>query len=712
MNSNFKRLEQLNVPAPKADAKPHSLEFHNQTLSDDYHWLRDPNYPECNDSEILDYLSQENRYFEAFLKPHQTLVDTLFEEFKGREEESESSVPFVYRGYEYRWAFNKGGEYRQYYRRHLETDVETLFLDQESMAKGHDYFVLGDWTISPDNRFLAYAIDTNGDERYTLYIKDLVTGTILPNCITDVAGSLIFNSESNAIVFAKLNKDSWKTQFIVYCLLSDIAATKPDESNKIEEHVVVEEADDGFFMAAGLSSSEEFIIISSGNSSANEIHALPSSLVSAKPITLVKREQKMIVTADHAHNRFYFLANDTHVNARFVSVSDKQASFENWETFIAGSDAQYLKNFALFDEHIVIQLSELGQDRLRIIKRIELQGDGQSKSSDALFPETLYSIALGHNSEMSQGFVRVHYESMVTPSTVYDLNLNTLELSLKKQKTIPSGYDKSLYITERLMAKSRDGSDIPISIVYKKGFKQDSTHPMHLYAYGAYGIGMTPDFSTMDLSLLDRGFSFAIAHVRGGDEMGYQWYLDGKLDKRNNAFNDFIDVADYLIEQKYVSKGNISISGRSAGGEMMGVMITRAPEYWRSVILGVPFVDVLNTMLDETLPLTPPEWEEWGNPISDPKAFDLIKSYSPYDNIEAKEYPPMLVTGGLNDPRVTYWEPAKWTAKMRATKTDSNLLVMRMNMGAGHFANSGRYGRLKDYAQEMAFQLLSHGVKV
>lgn len=710
MNSKFKRLEQLNVPAPKADAKPHNLDFHNQTLSDDYHWLRDPNYPECNDSEILDYLRQENRYFEAFLAPHQTLVDTLFEEFKGREEESESSVPFVYRGYEYRWAFNKGGEYRQYYRRHLETDVETLFLDQESMAKGHDYFVLGDWTISPDNRFLAYAIDTNGDERYTLYIKDLVTDTILANCITDVAGSLIFNSESNAIVFAKLNKDSWKTQFIAYCLLSEIAATHGDESQRVNEHVIIEEADDGFFMGAGLSSSEEFIIISSGNSSANEIHALPSSLVSAKPTALVKREQKMIVTADHAHKKFYFLANDTHVNSRFVCVSDKQASFENWETIIAGSDAQYLKNFALFDEHIVIQLSELGQDRLRIIKRNELQREGQTKSSEALFPETLYSISLGHNSEMSQGFVRVHYESMVTPSTVYDLNLNTLELTLKKQKAIPSGYDKSHYITERLMAKSRDGADIPISIVYKKGFTKDAIHPMHLYAYGAYGIGMTPDFSTMDLSLLDRGFSFAIAHVRGGDEMGYQWYLDAKLDKRNNAFNDFIDVADYLIEQKYVSKGNISISGRSAGGEMMGVMVTRAPEYWRSVILGVPFVDVLNTMLDETLPLTPPEWEEWGNPITDPKAFDLIKSYSPYDNIEAKEYPPMLVTGGLNDPRVTYWEPAKWTAKMRATKTDSNLLVMRMNMGAGHFANSGRYGRLKDYAQEMAFQLLAHGI--
>jgi oligopeptidase B len=299
---------------------------------------------------------------------------------------------------------------------------------------------------------------------------------------------------------------------------------------------------------------------------------------------------------------------------------------------------------------------------------------------------------------------------MVTPDTIYDYDVASKELITRKVQKVPSGYDKSQYETERVMIAARDGVEIPVSIVYKKGFKKDGSHPMSLYGYGAYAATITPSFSTLRLSALDRGFSFAIAHVRGGSMMGYQWYLDGKLDKRTNTFNDFVDVARGLVADNYVAAGNISISGRSAGGELMGAVTLQAPELWRSVNLGVPFVDVLNTMLDATLPLTPPEWKEWGNPIESKEDFQLIQSYSPYDNIEQREYPPMFVSGGLNDPRVTYWEPAKWTAKMRAQKTDDNLLVMRINMGAGHFANSGRYGRLKDYAEEYAFMFLAHGI--
>jgi oligopeptidase B len=299
---------------------------------------------------------------------------------------------------------------------------------------------------------------------------------------------------------------------------------------------------------------------------------------------------------------------------------------------------------------------------------------------------------------------------MVTPSTIFDYHLDKQKLDSRKVQKIPSGYDKSLYITERLMAPSRDGISIPVSLVYRKNVDLDGRAPMLLYGYGAYGATISPSFSTLRLSLLDRGFVYAIAHVRGGAMMGYQWYLDGKLEKRENTFNDFVDAARFLAAEKYTSVGNISISGRSAGGELMGAAVVQAPELWRSVNLGVPFVDVLNTMLDASLPLTPPEWKEWGNPIESRDAFQLLRSYSPYDNIVAREYPPMFVSGGLNDPRVTYWEPAKWTAKMRSTKTDNNLLVMRINMGAGHFANSGRYGRLKDYAEEYAFTLLAHGI--
>jgi oligopeptidase B len=299
---------------------------------------------------------------------------------------------------------------------------------------------------------------------------------------------------------------------------------------------------------------------------------------------------------------------------------------------------------------------------------------------------------------------------MITPDTVFDFDINSKKLTVRKERIIPSGYDKNLYTTERIMAPARDGVNVPVTLVYKKGTEKDGSHPLHLYGYGAYASGLSPDFAAIRLSLLDRGIIFAYGHVRGGDEMGYQWYLDGKLDKRNNTFNDFVDVAKHLITEQYVAKGNISISGGSAGGELVGAAIIQTPDIWSSAVLAVPFVDVLNTMLDATLPLTPPEWSEWGNPLISKEVFNLLKGYSPYDNIAATEYPPMMVTGGLNDPRVTYWEPAKWTAKMRATKTDKNLLVMRINMGAGHFANSGRYGLLKDYAEEYAFTLLAHGI--
>jgi oligopeptidase B len=326
------------------------------------------------------------------------------------------------------------------------------------------------------------------------------------------------------------------------------------------------------------------------------------------------------------------------------------------------------------------------------------------------FPESVFSTSISINPEFNQQHLRLAYESMITPETVYDYDIEAESLTTRKVQKIPSGYDKSQYETERLMIPARDGALIPVSLVYKKGFKKDGSHPMWLYGYGAYAATISPTFSVQRLSALDRGFSYAIAHVRGGSMLGYQWYLDGKLDKRTNTFNDFVDVARGLVERNYVAAGNISASGRSAGGELMGAVVLQAPELWRSVNLGVPFVDVLNTMLDASLPLTPPEWKEWGNPITSADDYALIKSYSPYDNIEARDYPPMFVSGGLNDPRVTYWEPAKWTAKMRDLKTDDNLLVMRINMGAGHFSNSGRYGRLKDYAEEYAFMFLAHGI--
>jgi oligopeptidase B len=377
--------------------------------------------------------------------------------------------------------------------------------------------------------------------------------------------------------------------------------------------------------------------------------------------------------------------------------------YDQWQTVFAGSNTRYFKGLQVFRDFVAIEQSIRGLESITIMP---------SKGSDheVELPEKVASVSLGYNPNFSQKQLRISYESMITPDSIFDYDVSSKTLNLRKNRKIPSGYDKSLYTTERIMANARDGVEVPITIVYKKGFKKDGSQPLYPYAYGAYSSGLGPDFSATRLSLLDRGFAYAYAHVRGGDEMGYQWYLDGKLDKRTNTFNDFIDVAKHLIDKKYVAKGNISIEGGSAGGELMGAVVNQAPELWRSVNLAVPFVDVLNTMLDATLPLTPPEWSEWGNPLLSKEVFEFMQSYSPYDNIQAKEYPPMLVTGGLNDPRVTYWEPAKWTAKMRATKTDNNLLVMRINMGAGHFSNTGRYGRLKDTAEEYAFALIAHGI--
>ncbi len=692
--SQKERLKELSIVAPKATQIPFTAEYHGKTISDHYNWFKDPDYPEVNDQPIIDYLNEENAYFNAFIEPKTALIDTLFEEFKGRTNDQESSVPWVENGYEYKSFYKEGEEYRTYSRRKLDSEKEEVFLSVTDLAKPFDYFNMGDWEISPNNQYLAYSFNTNGDERYEVVVKDLSSGESLSDTLTDTSGDVVFSADSQSLVYGLLASDRWFTVSINVHKLG---------SKQADDIAILTEKDDSFFMSFGLTSSNEYLLIGSGQSETREVFAVPASDFLAKPTVLVSREQGFLSEIDHANDYFYVIANDTHTNSRLAKVSDKNPSYENWETVIAGSDERYLMGMQVFKNFMFMASRENGIERFSI-------SDYEGNSHDVSFPESVFSVSNGGNPEFSQDFVRINYNSMITPRTVFDYYLSDKKLVIKKVQEIPSGYDKSQYITERIMAPARDGASVPVTLVYNKDFKKDATHPMHLYGYGAYGSTVDPGFSTTRLSLLDRGFSFAIAHVRGSDMLGHQWYLDGKLEKRTNTFNDFVDVARYLVSEKYVEAGNISVSGRSAGGELMGAVTIQAPELWRSVTLGVPFVDVLNTMLDASLPLTPPEWSEWGNPIEDPAAFDLIQSYSPYDNITAREYPPMLVTGGLNDPRVTYWEPAKWTARMRELKTDNNLLIMRINMGAGHFSNSGRYGRLRDYAEEYAFMLSSHGI--
>lgn len=694
-SQHFPRLTQLDITAPMAERKPHKSMHHGRELSDPYFWLKDQNYPNVDDSQVLDYLEEENRYYKNFLDPNQRLVDTIFSEFKGRTDEEEESVSFEKNGYLYRWFYPVDGDYRAYERQNINTGKKQVILDETELAKDFDYFVIGDWKISPDNKLLAYTFDVTGDERYRLKIFDLQLGMYLPDELVDVQEEIEFSADGTSLVYLLLEKDRWHSKKVNIHRIGD--------SQDADKTIYYEE-DDGYFIGMQLTSDEKYLLISSSQGEVQEAYALDTKNLDSQPQKLIDRSAGFTLSIDHAHGYFYILANDTHKNFRLARTQDNQLEYSKWQTIEEGVDDVYLMGLQTFEDFIVIKSRNSGVD---IISIRSYNGNQHTVS----FPEKIATLYIGQNSQFTQSFVRLSFQSMVSPPIIFDYHVKQRNLDVRKVAKIPSGYKKDLYATERLMAPTRDGTMVPVSLVYKKGFARDGKSPMLLYGYGAYGITVSPTFSVMRLSLLDRGFVYAIAHVRGGSMLGYNWYLDGKLEKRTNTFNDFVDVAKFLSEEKYTSEGNISISGRSAGGELMGAAVIQTPNLWRSVNLGVPFVDVLNSMLDESLPLTPPEWKEWGNPIKSPKVFDLLESYSPYDNIVAREYPPMFVSGGLNDPRVTYWEPAKWTAKMRSEKTDNNLLVMRINMGSGHFSNSGRYGRLRDYAEEYAFTLLAHGIE-
>ena len=690
---SMQRLKNISSEAPIAKRIEKVRTFHDKELNDSYFWLKDQSYPKTDDEDVLNYLNAENAYYHEFIDPKQKFVDEIFEEFKSRTDESEESVPYIENGYEYRSAFKEGNEYPIRSRKNLQTGEEEVYLDVNALAEGKDYYVIGDFDISPDNRYLAYSFDTAGDERYQVKVRDLQTGKYLDDVLNDVERGVLFSKDGKSLVYALLEKDRWHAKHIKIHTIGQAQET---------DTTLYEEKDDGFSIGFGLTSDHEYFMITSSQGESQETY-IQASDFSGELVQITSRTQGFTQNIDHAHGHFYIIANDTHKNGRLVKVSNQEPAHKNWDTIQDGSDEVYLLDIQTFNDFIAIKSRDGGLDKIHI-------RNYDNSSSIINFPEEVFSASISTNPEFNQDFVRVSYESMITPDSVFDYSIIDKKLITRKIQKIPAGYDKSQYVTERIMAPARDGTLIPVSIVYKKGFKKDGSQPMWLYGYGAYAITISPSFSAMRLSALDRGFSYAIAHVRGGSMMGYQWYLDGKLKKRTNTFNDFVDVANHLVKEDYVAAGNISVSGRSAGGELMGAVTLQAPDLWRSVNLGVPFVDVLNTMLDASLPLTPPEWKEWGNPIESVEDFDLIQSYSPYDQIEQREYPPMFVSGGINDPRVTYWEPAKWTAKMRHMKTDDNLLVMRINMGAGHFANSGRYGRLKDYAEEYAFMFLAHGI--
>ncbi len=678
---------------PVAEQRPYSYQRHGYSVSDPYHWLKDQSYPTVDDEDVLNYLKAENRWFEQNMAGQKALTKSLFTEMKARIKEDESSVPQKDGDWIYWAKFEEGMQYKQHYRKSVSGGDDQLILDENALAKDKEYFRLGAMSVSPNGKLMAFSVDDTGGERFEARIRNLETGEMLADVIPGTLSSLVWSADSKNLLYGLAN-DNWRTDN------ARMHAIGSDPKDDIE---LYKEDQDGFTVGIGLTHSEKFIVIATGDNETSEVRLVPTDNPMAEQLLVSPRKKGREYSVEEHDGRLYILTNDDHVNFRLATASlDKP---DAWTTLIAGSNEFYLTDMTPFKDFYVTEGREKGLDQVEIRSYAD-----PSKIERIAFPEASYNAGLDDNPEYDVSKLRLGYETMVTPDTVYDYTLADKQLETLKVQEIPSGYDASQYTTERLTIKARDGVMVPVSLVYKNGTKLDGSAPLHLYSYGAYGYAVPPSFSTTRLSLVDRGFVYAIAHIRGGDDLGRNWYLQGKLMERTNTFNDFVDVAKGLADKGYTSKGRITASGGSAGGELMGAIVNSDPDLWGAIVAHVPFVDVLSTMQDESLPLTPGEWPEWGNPITDKAAFEYIQSYSPYDQVSAQNYPPMLITGGLNDPRVTYWEPAKWTAKLRATKTDDNILLLKTNMGAGHGGKSGRWNSLEETAEEFAFILWQMGI--
>lgn len=656
------------------------------TVPDPYRWLRDPGYPDVRDREILAWLEAENAWFEANMQPMSMLEEALFQQMKGRIKEDDESVPYPDGDFLYWWKFEPGAQYRDWYRRPKAGGDAQRILSEPAEAKGRDYFRLGALAVSPDGRLLAWSFDGDGDERFELRIRDLATGRDIATVAPDSLGEVQWAADSRALLWAQASSE-WRPDRVRLHRLgsppgNDLLLWR-EESTR--------------WVSLGRTQDRRFILITTSESAANDVRLVDATRPEAPPRLVKPFQPNVRYAVDSGGGPLLILTNDTHVNFRVATAPVDRPG--DWTTLIPGSDKVYLRGITAFASYLAIEQRTAGLDQVRL--RFP---DGSDRL--VAFPEASYTVSLGTNAEPDAPQLRLDYSSMVTPNTVLDYVVAKNELVTLKVQEIPSGYDPSNYATERLMAKARDGTLVPVSILYRRDYVKDGTRPLHVYGYGAYGISMPPSFSSSRLSLVDRGFAYAIAHVRGGDDMGYQWYLDGKLDRKANTFNDFVDVTKALHQAGFGNPKLTSASGGSAGGWLMGVVATQAPEQFRAIVAHVPFVDNLNTMLDSSLPLTPGEFPEWGNPATDKAAFERLLALSPYDQVKKQDYPALLVTAGLNDPRVTYWEPAKWVARLRAESGSRNPILLKTNMGAGHGGKSGRFERLRELAEEYAFILM------
>ncbi len=675
---------------PIAKRVEHKQLIHGIELVDHYHWLRDNNWPNVNDKEILDYLNDENEYFHHVMDDSKELVRKLFGELKGRIKEEDSTVPYLDNGYYYYSYIKKGEEYWTHVRKSSTIDSkEEELLNENSLAKDKSYFQLGDIAISPDHKLIAYSIDTNGNERYKIMIKDIGSGVLLTETIENVMrGSLTWHENGKGLFYVPAN-EFWRSEKVYYHELG---------TEQTRDKLLFHETDNTFSVNIKKTESRSFILITSESKNSNEIRFIDCSKPYLELALIAPRRNDHLYYITHNQDSFYILTNNNGKNFSLAKTSITLTDEYNWQKLIEHSETEYLTDITMYENYLVISSKVKGLPKIKVFNLDKFYLD-----SEITFPDAAYEAKVQFTTFEADS-VRYEYSSLSTVKSVIEYNFITKTPKTLKQQEIPSGFNAEEYLVERLYAKSEDdGVEIPISLIYKKSLFNDDS-PLLLYGYGSYGFSVPASFRSSIFSLVDRGFVYAIAHIRGGDDLGFTWYESAKFLQKKNTFKDFITVAEFLVNKKYVKTGNIAIHGGSAGGMLMGACVNMRPELFKAVIADVPFVDVLNTMLDSDLPLTPGEFKEWGNP-QEIDFFNYIKSYSPYDNVISQNYPHMLVTAGLNDPRVTYWEAAKWVAKLRNIKKDNNLLLLKINMEAGHQGKSGRFSFLEEIAEYQAFLL-------
>lgn len=690
--------------APKAPIKPKELTIHGDTRIDNYYYLNDRENP-----EVIDYLKAENAYLEQVLAPVKTLREKLFEEMKGRIKQQDQSVPYKEGAYYYQTNFVQGGEYPIYVRKKgALTAPEEVMFDCNQLAKGHPYYNLGGYEVSDNDELAIFCEDTVSRRLYTLKVKNLKTGETYPEAIPDVeAGNFAWAADNKTLFYVR--KDV-KT-LLGYQVYRHVLGSDPKQ-----DVLVYEEKDNQFYMGLYRMKSKKYVaIVSDHNGVTTEYRLLDASKPMSEFAVFYPRERGHEYDIQHYGNKFYVRTNYKAENYRLMEVAEgKQADRAAWKEVIPQRADVFLQNMDVFANHLVLGERKEGLTKIRVIsqKRSEGRTPGDPGKDDTYleFGEPAYVAGMSYNPEFDTNILRYSYASLTTPGSTFDYNMDTKEKTLLKQQEVLGGFNKDNYVSERVYATVRDGVKVPISLVYRKGTKKDGSAPLLQYAYGSYGSNTEPGFGSGRLSLLDRGFIYAIAHIRGGQEMGRKWYEDGKMLMKKNTFNDFVDCSKFLIANHYTSPDKLFALGGSAGGLLMGAVVNQAPELYRGVVAAVPFVDVVTTMLDETIPLTTGEWEEWGNP-KNKRYYEYMKSYSPYDNVKKQAYPNLLVTTGLHDSQVQYWEPAKWVAKLRTMKTDTNQLLLHTNMEAGHGGASGRFEALKEVALEYAFILNLLGIQ-